>query len=228
MIRLLKYHFLVLLCGLLLLFSYYFFSKEVKRGFMKETDFAVTVKLQEKINTSKRLHLVDFIGNVFEGSTFIAGPWMSMGFLGFLTIAAFVNLKKKTINLRVLLIPVLFGLLVFGEIYGKSVVHHPSPPFFMIKNPTTIFPKYYINEAYSYPSGHDARAVFISCVIYFLLTMNYLLRDKRKKLLIISGLTGYVLLVSISRIYLGHHWLSDVIGGGFLGGSFGIIVLSAL
>ena len=98
----------------------------------------------------------------------------------------------------------------------------------MIKNPTTIFPKYYINEAYSYPSGHAARAVFISCVIYFLLTMNYLLRDKRKKLLIISGLTGYVLLVSISRIYLGHHWLSDVIGGGFLGGSFGIIVLSAL
>ena len=34
----------------------------------------------------------------------------------------------------------------------------------------------------------------------------------------------YILIVAISRIYLGHHWLSDVIGGGMLGGGFGFIL----
>lgn len=32
-----------------------------------------------------------------------------------------------------------------------------------------------------------------------------------------SILAAYVGLVSVSRIYLGHHWFSDIIGGGMLG-----------
>jgi len=67
-------------------------------------------------------------------------PVPSIFFVGLLTVAAFVDVKHKKIWLRALLIPILFGALVLGELYGKSIVHHPAPPFFMIKNPTTIFP----------------------------------------------------------------------------------------
>jgi len=107
---------------------------------------------------------------------------------------------------------------VLGEVYGKNVVHHPAPPFFMIKNPTTIFPSNYINEQYSYPSGHTARAIFLSIVAFALV--------KRKRIRYAIGLGIFVAIVAVGRIYLGHHWLSDIIGGGLLGGSMGIILLS--
>lgn len=206
-----------LVLSICILLFFYFFSREVKRGFLKQADFGVTVKLQERIDKSARLRLADALGNVFEGSTFFSGPEASVVFVGLLTIAALVDFKNKKIRLRALGIPLLFGLLVLGEIYGKSVVHHPAPPFFMIKNPTTIFPQFYVNEQYSYPSGHTARAVFLGIVVW-------LLAKKRRNVAIAVG--AYIFLVAIGRIYLGHHWLSDVIGGGLLGSGFGIITLS--
>jgi membrane-associated phospholipid phosphatase len=214
----------ILAISFVLLIIFYFFSREVKRGFLKETDFAVTVKLQERIDTSTRLRFAAFIGNVFEGSTFTASPGVSVVFVGLLTIAALYDRKRKRFNWKAFIIPVMFALLVAGELYGKSVVHHPAPPFFMIKNPTTIFPKYYINEMYSYPSGHVARAVFIGIIAYALFIIPYsLFRRKKVKVFVVTGIIGYIFMVSISRIYLGHHWLSDVIGGALLGSGLGIL-----
>jgi undecaprenyl-diphosphatase len=166
-----------------------------------------------------------------EGSTFFASPEVSIVAVGLLTLFALVDVRNKKIRLRALVIPLLFVLLVMGEIYGKSVVHHPSPPYFMIKNPTSIFPKYYINEQFSYPSGHTARAVFLGITFYSLFMIHNSL-FKRKKLHVQVAFGAlvllYILIVAISRIYLGHHWLSDVIGGGILGGGLGLFVFGII
>lgn len=190
---------------------------------MKEVDLAFTVKLQEKIDNSSRLRLSRFVGEVMEGSSFLASPTVSVIFVIFITAINFIAYKTPTRKLLSLTIPLAFTLLIFTEIYGKSVVEHPAPPFFLLKNPTTIFPKYHVWEDFSYPSGHAARATFIAISSYSLfLIHNSLFRQKRSHLLIAIGLGIYVLLISVSRIYLGHHWLSDVFAGWLLGAGWGI------
>jgi membrane-associated phospholipid phosphatase len=214
---------LVILSVLFLIF-FTLFSWAVKRGAFRSEDFAFTVKVQEAIDTSPRLRLSRLVGEVMEGSTFFASPEFSIIIIIFITIIIFIKTKKN--RLGALVIPALFVLLVLAEIYGKNVVHHPAPPFFMIKNPTTIFPKYYINEQFSYPSGHSSRAVFLALSSFYVLFSIFPMGKKRMVLGIIC--VGYILLVSVSRIYLGHHWLSDVIGGGLVGGGISFIAIGML
>ncbi len=195
-------------------------SKYEDRQVLRNLDFAVTVKVQERIDTSTHLRLSSLVGNIMEGATFFASPEFTVVATLILSALAFRKTKKA------LLIPVFLALLVVVEIYAKSIVHHPSPPFNMIKNPTTIFPANYINEQFSYPSGHAARAVFLAVLFYSLFTIHYSLRDKTMRFAMACGLTGYVLLVGISRVYLGHHWASDVVGGILLGSGCAVSILA--
>jgi undecaprenyl-diphosphatase len=165
-----------------------------------------------------------------EGSTFFASPVFSAFIVGFLTLFALYNRQKKKFRPAAMLIPVLFAALVLGEIYGKTVVHHPSPPFFMIKNPTSFFPKDYVNEQFSYPSGHTARAVFISVVLMSLIARTLTIRRENtfRWLIAVSCVGLYVVIVAVSRIYLGHHWFSDIVGGALLGSGMSLFAITGL
>jgi len=47
------------------------------------------------------------------------------------------------------------------------------------------------------------------------------------KTLILAGvIVSYVAAVAVGRIYLGSHWLSDVIGGALLGSGLGLLTMS--
>lgn len=226
-----KHKYIIISIFFLLLFAV--FSKSIRGGAMRNIDFAATVKLQDRIDKSTHLRSQEFMGNLMEGSTFFASPGFTIAIVGLLTIIAIVDFKNKKIRLRGLLIPLALGILTLFEIYGKTVVHHPSPPFFMVKNPTTIFPKDYINEQFSYPSGHTARAIFMSVIFFvlYLLHTTYYNENKFNKKIkygVLFLLICYITLVATSRIYLGHHWLSDIIGGGFLGTSMSVFFLGLL
>lgn len=204
----------VFLVGLCLLVAFALFSRAVKRGAMRETDLAVTVKVQERIDTSSRLRLARATGELMEGATFLASPVVSL--VG-ITVITLGGMGGKRRLLTALAIPLAFGLMTLAEIYGKSVIRHPAPPFFLLKNPTTVFPRYYIWEDSSYPSGHAARATFIAIASLFVFPFPF----SRKWALL--GLGIYTALTSVSRIYLGHHWLSDVVGGWLLGAGSGLL-----
>ena len=216
----------LLLTGLALLFCFTLFSLWIKRGNMRELDFAVTIKVQERIDTSARLRLARMTGDLMEGATVLASPLSSLFIIAGITMITIINRKRW--RLVALVIPIAFVLMTVAEIYGKVSVHHPAPPFFLLKNPTTVFPKYYVWEYFSYPSGHAARAVFIAWIVWFLTMKQYNNRTMSKRFWTILLLGVYVPLISVSRIYLGHHWLSDVLGGWLLGSSSGLLTSALL
>jgi len=206
-----------LIAGILCLFLFTGFSKEVKHGTFGAIDFATTVKIQDRMPRR--------FDELWEDAAFFVTPMPSVVLVGVLTIVGFVVADSTKRRLAVFMIPLLFGFMILAEVYGKSVVHHPAPPFFMIKNPTTVFPRYYINEQFSYPSGHTARAVFLGGIVFGIASM---VLGRRKTMLVMVGSIAYCLIVAIGRIYVGHHWLTDIIGGVLLGGGFFLVSLGGL
>ena len=69
--------------------------------------------------------------------------------------------------------------------------------------------------SYSYPSGHAA----VSVVMYGLLAIYIYQNVKNKKLkyFLISLCIIFPLLISLSRVYLGTHYMTDILGGWLVG-----------
>jgi undecaprenyl-diphosphatase len=205
----------ILICSFVLL------SKYEDRPMLRNFDLAVTVKVQEKIDSSAHLRTATLVANLMEAGAYFGGPELtSIAVLGF-TAWAFLR-RKGAKRLATLAIPLLFLSIVAVELLGKSVVSHPPPPFFLLKNPTTVFPKYHVESSFSYPSGHAARAMFVGLVGIIL---GYRLTGIGKRLwesrLLVAAAVMYVCLVSMGKLYLGHHWFSDIAGGILLGGLTG-------
>lgn len=98
----------------------------------------------------------------------------------------------------------------------KLLVRHPRPTVAMIALPPD----------YSFPSGHAvaASALYITLA---LLAAGVERRAGPRRLLVASGVLVAVL-VAWSRVYLGVHYLSDVVGGLLLGTAGAILAVRAI
>jgi len=91
----------------------------------------------------------------------------------------------------------------------KNIIQRPRPTGDLVD----VFA---VLKSYSFPSGH---VMFYVSFFGFLWYLAYtLLKRSWKRSLLLGFLGGFILLVGVSRIYLGQHWASDVLGAYLLGG----------
>lgn len=80
-----------------------------------------------------------------------------------------------------------------------------------------------IPASFAFPSGHTLNSVAILGVIGYLSIL--VLRRLWARTLVLGALGCMVLGVGWSRIYLGHHWLTDVLGGLLIGAGWAAVVI---
>ena len=76
---------------------------------------------------------------------------------------------------------------------------------------------------WSFPSGHATQSMAFYAVLAFLLTVGVSRRTRWW-----LGAALVILVVGATRIYLGAHWFTDVLGGYAIGGCWAALVAAAL
>ena len=134
-------------------------------------------------------------------------------FLIVLTIALFILIRYKKIGVSI------FSNLVLVTILNqllKRILQRPRPTEYRIIEET----------GYSFPSGHSMVSMaFYGYLIY--LIYKYV-KNKYVKWISIVLLSILICSIGVSRIYLGVHYTSDVLGGFFISISYLIIYISAV
>jgi undecaprenyl-diphosphatase len=70
-------------------------------------------------------------------------------------------------------------------------------------------------SSFSFPSGHAAAAFVLYGLIIYFAAIH--IRDLRIRLPLQALCVAIIVLVGVERVYVGHHWPSDVLGGYYVG-----------
>lgn len=127
-----------------------------------------------------------------------------------------LSLRRRSWTPVVLIVAAGVGSLLM-TVAGKVLIGRDRPPI------TDAVPPFEVSA--SFPSGHTLNAVAILGIIAYLLVLRR--RTAWARAAIIAAAVVASLLVAASRVYLGHHWVTDVIAGWLLGAAWLALVITA-
>ena len=143
-----------------------------------------------------------FLKDVYTPFIKIITNFGSAVYLGIFSIILIIFIKNKKIKI---LIPLNLIIVTFLNLLLKNIIQRPRPSDISI-----------IEEiGYSFPSGHS----MVSMAFY-----GYF-KNKVLKWLLISFISILIILIGLSRIYLGVHYTSDVVAGFLLAIAYLIIFI---
>jgi membrane-associated phospholipid phosphatase len=162
-----------------------------------EGDTHLDTRLANWLHEHERPTLTEF----FEAMTWLGNvPVLSVVTL----VVALVLARRQTSELQLLLLAVL-GTQILT--LGLKLGFQRERPFFADPLAT--------ESTYSFPSGHASVSLAVYGTVGFIVARH--LRSIRARIAVLAAVTSLVLLIGFSRLYLGVHFLSDVIAGFSLG-----------
>lgn len=186
---------IIIVCLCLLLFSVILFSV-CKYGVL-DIDNNIYNFISKNI-------MNDTLSSIFKCVTHLGG----VAFIVLLGVLCFMFCKKN----RWFITFDLVGCTVINQTI-KHIVRRPRPNVLRLVS----------ESGYSFPSGHSMISVaFYGLVIYFVYKN---INNKYLKWALISLLSLLILTIGFSRIYVGVHYFTDVVGGFFLALAYLIVYI---
>ena len=169
-----------------------------KRDFIVDSFIYGSIENFINKKTTSIVKVLTYLGSVYP-------------FILIIVLSLFLKDKKyfKYLSINLILITIL-------NITMKSLFTRPRPLDISLVE----------QNGYSFPSGHSLTSMaFYGLLIYFVTTSNL---SKRLKITLNTILSLLILIVGLSRIYLGVHYFTDVLGGFSLAIIYLIIFISVL
>jgi membrane-associated phospholipid phosphatase len=158
-------------------------------------DLQITLMLQSVNN--------DFLLSFTKGVTHLIGSWRTP----LIVIVGGVALWLRVGRLEGLFV-ILSGATAFISDPLKEIIGRPRPTLELVNVAMT-------ETGGSFPSGHTLFATLVFGMMMYLLAAHQ--RQMPAKLLTVAVCLFVIIFIGLSRVYLGVHWLSDVIGGLLIG-----------
>lgn len=154
--------------------------------------------------------LISFQSDKLTGIMKFITNTASAYFLILLTLTIIIFLKNTKVKLF-LVFNLIFSTLLNRII--KILVQRDRPSILQLVS----------EKGYSFPSGHTMSACFVYGFIIYLILKSQL--SKTLKIIFSILITVLIILIGVSRIYLGVHYFSDVLGAIIFSGIYLIIFI---
>jgi len=161
-------------------------------------DLALTLWLQSFDN--------HFMLSAMECISFIFGGWSAV----LVVVAAGIIVWWRVGKLEAIMI-FAGGLITLVNTALKLAINRPRPSADLVH---VLSPE----QGNGFPSGHAFFVILILGLTAYFIFIN--LKNRILRMVILTGLIALIILTGISRVYLGVHWPSDVVGGYLVGGVF--------
>jgi membrane-associated phospholipid phosphatase len=130
--------------------------------------------------------------------------------------AVVLSVRRRSWTPAILIVAAGAGSLLM-TIAGKRLIGRTRPDL------TDAVPPYEYSA--SFPSGHSLNSIVIAGILAYLVILR--LKTTRARILTAAAAAVFALTMGLSRVYLGHHWLTDVLAAWTLGAAWLTLIITA-